>query len=117
MAEHLAFPIRVTGGGWLSTVDQDSQPDIVQSVALLLDTRPGERRSEPEYGLPDPVFGDIDAAQVEAVITQWEERADQSLLEQVAQGVIDNVRVYPATSGPGDYEITTDDTTATSTEA
>ncbi|NGZ99388.1 hypothetical protein G5V59_00170 [Nocardioides sp. W3-2-3] len=56
LPEHLAFPIAVTSQG-LATVEQDSDADIRQSVALLLNTRPGERRSEPNYGLPDPVFG------------------------------------------------------------
>jgi phage baseplate assembly protein W len=73
--EHLAFPIRVTSQG-LATVQQDSDADIVQSVALLLNTRPGDRRSLPDYGLPDPVFGHLSSADVVAVVAEWEDRAN-----------------------------------------
>lgn len=100
MAQHLAFPIRVTGRGVLATVEQDSEADIAQSVALLLDTRPSERRSVPDYGLPDPVFGGLDVAEVVEVISTWEERAEELDIEQIAQGVIDSAQVYaqPATT-------------------
>ena len=80
MAEHLAFPIKVASQG-LATVEQDTDPDLVQSVALLLNTRPGERRSVPEYGLPDPVFGGVDPTDVRAVVAEWEDRADLEQLE------------------------------------
>jgi hypothetical protein len=91
---HLAFPIRLGAGG-LATVEQDSDADIVQSVALLLDTRPGERRSVPEYGLPDPLFSGLTEDQVTAVISEWEERADVDLLH------IDNLTSPPTRVGYG----------------
>lgn len=102
---HLAFPIRVTAGGGLATVEQDSTADIVQSVALLLDTRPDERRSVPEYGLPDPVFGGLNVTQLSQLIAVWEPRADLTTIEQLAQGVVDAARVYTGTSGPPEYEL------------
>lgn len=104
---HLAFPIRVTGSGALATVDKDSTADVVQSVGLLLDTRPGERRSVPEYGLPDPVFGGLNVTELAQLITEWEPRADLTTVEQLAQGVIDAARVNTGTAGPPDYEIDT----------
>lgn len=84
MPSHLAFPIRVAGRG-LATVDQDSDADLVQSVQLLLQTRPGERRSVPGYGLPDPLFGTApDDTDVAAVIAEWEERVDIDQLDVAA---------------------------------
>lgn len=84
MPQHLALPIRVTARG-LATVEQDSQADIVQSVRLLLHTRPGDRRSVPDYGLPDPLFGTTNnPADVAAVITEWEDRADLDALDVTA---------------------------------
>lgn len=80
MPEHLAFPITVTRQG-LATVEQDSDADLVQSVALLLNTRPGERRSVPDYGLPDPVFGHLSHSDVVAVVGEWEPRADLESLD------------------------------------
>ncbi|XBB66872.1 GPW/gp25 family protein [Nocardioides sp. WV_118_6] len=80
MPDHLAFPLAVTRQG-LATVEQDSDADLVQSVALLLNTRPGERRSLPDYGLPDPVFGHLAHSDVVAVVGQWEPRADLESLD------------------------------------
>lgn len=120
MPSHLRFPIAVTGSGRLATVEQDTDADIVQSVALLLDTRPGERRSIPEYGLPDPVFGGVVPAHIAQLIAAWEERADQTLVDQVATQVgTQAFEVHTGTSGPGDYEIdnTTDQLTGTDTTA
>ena len=81
MAAHLAFPIKLAGNGALATVEQDSDADIVQSVQLLLRTRPGERRSVPGYGLADPVFAGLTETEVLDVVDVWEERADTELLE------------------------------------
>lgn len=80
MPKHLAFPLRRAGRS-LATVVEDSDVDVVQSVSLLLDTRPGERRSVPDYGLPDPLFGRLDPAQVRDVVRTWEERADVDQLD------------------------------------
>lgn len=87
MAEHLAFPLKIARQG-LATVDQDSDADIVQSVSLLLTTRPGERRSAPEYGLPDPVFSGAQLGDITAVVAEWEPRADMKkiALEDLAGG-------------------------------
>ena len=81
VAAHLAFPIKLAGDGALATVAQDSDADIVQSVQLLLRTRPGERRSIPDYGLPDPVFAGLTHDEVLDVVETWEERADTELLD------------------------------------
>ena len=100
MPQHLALPIAVTGSGRLAVVEQDSEADLAQSVALLLETRPGERRAEPEYGTPDPLFGGVDVAQVTEAILVWEDRADLVFAEAVARGILDSVQVYGDTTGP-----------------
>ncbi len=94
MAQHLALPITVTGSGRLATVEQDSEADLAQSVALLVDTRPGERRAEPGYGVPDPLFGGVDLAEITQAIVTWEDRADVVYAEAVARGVIDMVHAH-----------------------
>jgi phage baseplate assembly protein W len=111
MPQHLALPIKVTAAGRLASVEQDSVEDIAQSVALLVDTRPGDRRSVEDYGIPDPVFGGVDADEVAELILEWEDRADQSVVEQVAAGVVDQAQVHADTSGASDIEVdtTTDD--------
>lgn len=100
MPQHLTLPIAVTGSGRLATVEQDSEADVAQSVALLIETRPGERRAEPGYGVPDPLFGGIDVAQVTEAILNWEDRADLVFAEAVARGVLDTVQVYGDSTGP-----------------
>lgn len=84
MARCLAFPFRVspTTGG-LVTLEQGSPAEIGQSVGLLMDTRPGERRVVPGYGLPDPVFGGVSRVDVAAVIATWEPRANDALVDHV----------------------------------
>ena len=104
MAQHLALPIAVTGSGRLATVEQDSEADLAQCVALLVDTRPGERRAEPGYGVPDPLFGGVDLAEITQAIVTWEDRADLMFAEDVARGVIDSVQVYGDTTGPADLD-------------
>lgn len=115
MAQHLALPIVVTGAGRLATVEQDSAADVAQSVALLVDTRPGERRAEPGYGVPDPLFGGVDLAEVTEAIVEWEDRADLVFAETVARGVLDSVQVNGDTTGPAVLDA--DDPTSTETGA
>jgi phage baseplate assembly protein W len=117
MPQHLALPIKVTASGRLATVEQDSVDDISQSVALLIDTRPGDRRSVEEYGIPDPVFGGVDVDEVTELILEWEDRADQAFVEKVAAGVLDEAQVHADTSGPSDIEVDTSDDTDDAEEA
>lgn len=94
MPQHWALPIAVTGSGRLAAVEQDSTADIAQSVALLIDTRPGERRAEPEYGVPDPVFGGVDVTDLSEAIVEWEDRADLAYAERIAAGVVEQLQVH-----------------------
>jgi phage baseplate assembly protein W len=113
VATHLAFPITV-GTKSLATVTQDSNQDVAQSVALLLNTRPGERRSVPEYGLPDPVFDHLEETEVLAVVGQWEPRAelDMTNIQNLANAALDAILGHPAYDDDGvpfiaDYGIST----------
>lgn len=110
MPQRLALPIRVTSTGALASVPQDSDADIRQSIALLVNTRPGERRSEPDYGLPDPRFGTVDVAEIADVIATWEPRADDAVIEVSAVRLVDGaaeqtVDIYAAPSATTDPEV------------
>lgn len=102
--KHLALPIRVTASGALATVDQDGAEDVAQSAALLLNTRPGERRSVPDYGLPDPLFGQLDISDVVERITTWEPRADLADAEQMAAGALAQLQIHADSTGPDGLE-------------
>lgn len=109
MARRLALPLQLATSGTFVTVAQDSPADISQSVGLLLATRPGERRSVPGYGLPDPLFSGLDPDLVAAVIEEWEDRADPAGIELVATGVDEYGRVYPAIPAPDDTSPASED--------
>lgn len=83
MATHLALPLAVTTSGALAALEQDSPLEVAQSVALLLDTRPGERLADPDYGALDMIAVGIDADTIAAAIDEHEPRADPSTIEQL----------------------------------
>ena len=98
----LRLPL-TAGPQGLATVEVDSDEDVAQSVALLLDTRPGERRSVPEYGLPDPLFIGVDLDVVAGVVEEWEPRADPLFIEQLVDGALDVVGVTVRAESPTAY--------------
>lgn len=98
MPQRLALPLRVANGGGLVTLVQDSPAEVAQSVALLLATRPGERRSVPDYGTDDPLFSGLSEEEVSAAIELWEDRADPATVHITTTGVDQHADVYPATS-------------------
>lgn len=100
MARVLTLPLTVAANGSMSTITQDHPTEIAQSVALLLATRPGERRTLPEYGLADPVFAGLDPAVVAEVIAEWEPRADAQLIETATAGIEQTTVVHLANDTP-----------------
>lgn len=81
MARVLSLPLTIAPNGSMATITQDHPAEITQSVALLLDTRPGDRRTLPDYGLPDYLFRGYDPALVDEVIAEWEPRADPEMVD------------------------------------
>ncbi len=97
MAKNLLLPLRVAANGTLGSVEHGSEPEVSQSVALLVATRVGERRSVPDYGLDDPVFGGVDADEIVDTVSAWEGRADPAFVEHLAESLINQtVGLYPA---------------------
>lgn len=72
---HLAIPFTIGADGTANVVAQDSVPEVVQSVAMLVGTRPGTRLMVPTYGINDPTFGGIDQPALHAAASKWEPRA------------------------------------------
>lgn len=100
MTAHLAFPLRLAGRS-LATVEHDSPQDIEQSVRLLLNTRPGERRSVPGYGMPDPLFGrEVDLQEVVATVAEWEDRA---VLDDIDLSTLHHTNPHGFAYGEGLY--------------
>lgn len=91
----LSLPLRAAGR--MSTVEPGSRVAVAQAVGLLLDTRPGERRSVPGYGLPSALFsvGGVDPAQLVPVVQQWHPDADPLAVSVALSGTTQTVTVQP----------------------
>ena len=57
------------------TVAQDSSAEVIQSVAMLVGTRPGTRTMAPKYGMADPTFQGINQPALKLAVRTWEPRA------------------------------------------
>ena len=105
MSVHLTLPLVVTPAGRLATVAINSQPELTQSVAVLLDTRPGERRADPDYGLGDLLFTTFDADAIAEAIEDHEERAAGAAIEVVRHGESVHVTVTPPVDDEFDGDV------------
>jgi hypothetical protein len=57
----IAFPFQLDPTGSVATVEQDSDAEIDQQIALAMLTRPGERMQVPSFGVADPAFAGFQA--------------------------------------------------------
>lgn len=73
---HLALPLALGQDGFFATLAQDSTPEVLQSVKVILLTEPGERLAVPEFGTDSGAFVPVDANQVTAAIDRWDTRAN-----------------------------------------
>lgn len=76
-------PFRLGPDGQPVYVEQDSLNGVASSVETLLRTPLGLLEEEPDYGIMDPIFeeGPVDVDELQAAISQWEDRVDASLEE------------------------------------
>jgi hypothetical protein len=81
---HLAIPCTLDYDGTAAVVEQDTSVEVVQSVAMCVGSRPGQRLLVPIYGVPDPTFGVLNRAAVAGACGRWEKRATVSV--QVVPG-------------------------------
>jgi hypothetical protein len=56
MPRLISFPFQLDPTGAVATVEQDSDAEIDQQIALAMLTRPGERIQVPTFGVADPAF-------------------------------------------------------------
>lgn len=76
---HLTIPFTIEATGSAAVLMQDTVPEIVQSVAALVGTRPGTRLMAPKYGITDPTFTGIDQMALHLAVITWEPRATVSV--------------------------------------
>jgi hypothetical protein len=95
MTARLSLPLRLDGRGRFVTVDQDGPQALAESVGLILDTRPGERRSVPEYGYNSPLFSNdgVFPESVRGVIGQWEDASQAEITTALTANGVQSVTV------------------------
>lgn len=67
----LAHPFRLSPAGAAVTVEDGSDESDAQAIAVLVSTRLGERGLAPDYGVDDPVFGDLEPADIAAGLAEF----------------------------------------------
>jgi phage baseplate assembly protein W len=72
---HLRIPFALDGTGAAETVEQGTNDEVIQCVAVLVGTRPGTRYFRPSYGITDPTFGGINTKALLLAAQKWEPRA------------------------------------------
>lgn len=70
MADTLSLPFRFGSDGRAATVAQGTDEAVLQSIAVVLMTRLGERALLPWLGIHDPTWGELDLVEANAAITQ-----------------------------------------------
>lgn len=97
---HLAIPFSIGSDGTAETLAQGTVPEIVQSVANLVGTRPGTRLMVPSYGIPDPTFAGVDPVALQLATSKWEPRAtiSTSIAPGNTEGVVIQVGIAQGAS-------------------
>jgi hypothetical protein len=62
----LSHPFRLTPDGLVATVADGSDDADAEAIAVLASTRRGERELVPDFGITDPVYGDLSLAELNA---------------------------------------------------
>lgn len=70
MASTFSLPFRFGTDGTVETVRQGSDEAVLQSVAVVLMTRRGERALLPWLGIDDPTWADVDLVEAQAAVAQ-----------------------------------------------
>lgn len=70
MAFLLAYPMRLDGTSF-ATVEDGTEDQYAQMLAMMISTDTEERQLAPEYGIGDPTFGQFSRAELEAKIADF----------------------------------------------
>ena len=62
----ISYPFRFTSSGSVAKVEQNSDADLAQKLAALLQTEQGELPLAPHFGIPDPIFNSLAQSEVVA---------------------------------------------------
>jgi phage baseplate assembly protein W len=74
---HLRVPLRLERGH-LATVEQDTDEELAQAVAVILGTLRGERVVVPEFGVTDLAYrqDELSVTELTAAVQRWDPRCE-----------------------------------------
>lgn len=67
----ISFPFRLSSSGSVTTIDPGSDEEVQEAITVAVHTRPGERPLWDDFGIPDPAYVGIDAADVQVVLDAY----------------------------------------------
>lgn len=67
----LSYPFRLTPAGDVATVEQGTEDEAAEALAVLILTRKGERPLVPDYGVSDPVAQGLNLAEIAAGVLDY----------------------------------------------
>ena len=84
MIPHLAMPLRVVNGRWV-TVEQDSEDEVAHCVRNICAFERGYRVEDPSFGIADPTFTTlpIDTSDIAQALEEYEERARVRIFQEI----------------------------------
>jgi len=97
----LAWPFRPPGPNGLAFVEQGSNAEVAQCVAMVFTARPGDFIDGPELGLPDQTFreGGVSKSELSTAAHRWEPRAALSIGVGELRDLAQTVGVEVASNG------------------
>ncbi len=87
MARVLAHPFRLQGQH-VAVVEEGSDDGLAQMVAVIATTRRGEREMVPGFGVSDPTFDALSAAELNAALAMF---GPPVQIDDIAAGAVDDV--------------------------
>jgi len=102
--ELLSIPFRISDDGRAERIWQGSEAHAVQQALQFVSTRPRELPMSPMYGLDDPAFRTMDAAEVVVGMATYHPEV-----------MVESVLVYDGESGIADVVVTVRPMTNTTT--
>lgn len=71
MAAVLSHPFRLDSTGAVAVVEEGSDQANAEAIAVLALTRKGERDLVPTFGIADPVYGELDVAELNVALDDF----------------------------------------------
>ena len=67
----ISHPFRFTSNGVVATLDDQSDDYLAEQIAVVIQTRPGERQLVPGFGLNDPAFDQLSASELQVACDMY----------------------------------------------